>query len=212
MNGDGNPDVVVANGGSNSVSVLMGNGDGTFQPAVPYGSGGSGTDSVAIRDVNGDGNPDVVVANGGSNSVSMLMGNGDGTFQPAVPYGSGGSGAFSVAVADVNGDGKPDLLVANSCSAIGGNYIGSVGVLINIASPLNTTTTAIASSSNPSAFGTVRDIHGYGDFAGFWHAHWDGHLHLWQHDPVQRRDAQRRDGNLCVLGSASWVRYRHSHL
>jgi hypothetical protein len=98
VNGDGRPDVVVANNCASSgcnngvVSVLLGNGDGTFQTAVTYGSGGSYAISVSLADVNGDGRPDIVVANtnncAGCNngSVSVLLGNGDGTFQTAVTY------------------------------------------------------------------------------------------------------------------------------
>ena len=103
VNGDGKSDLVVANECNNvygcpngSVGVLLGNGDGTFQTAVPYDSGGSTSRSVAVGDVNGDGKPDLVVANQcviSSNCmnglVGVLLGNGDGTFQAAVTYGSG---------------------------------------------------------------------------------------------------------------------------
>jgi hypothetical protein len=143
VNGDGKPDLLVAvelasDGFSGAVNVLLGNGDGTFQAAVPYGSGGVLAQSVAVADVNGDGKPDLVVANqditnssGAIGSVGMLLGNGDGTFQAAVSYGSGGYFAFSVAVADLNGDGKPDLLVANLCeiSECLNSQKGTVGVL-----------------------------------------------------------------------------------
>jgi uncharacterized protein (DUF2141 family) len=120
VNGDHKPDLVVANGGSNSISVLLGNGDGTFQPAVAYGSGDFFPVSVAVADLNGDGKLDVVVANecgpvDCDGSVGVLLGNGDGTFRPVVTYSSGGSYGLSVEVADVNGDGRPDLLVANGC-------------------------------------------------------------------------------------------------
>jgi hypothetical protein len=142
VNGDGKPDLVVANQcatdncARGSVGILLGNGDGTFQAAKAYDSGASSALSVAVADVNGDGKPDLVVVNwGGENSgngtVGVLLGNGDGTFQPAVTYDSGGYYPSSVAVADVNGDGKPDVVVANSCGAQC-EYPGSttVGVLL----------------------------------------------------------------------------------
>ena len=135
VNGDGKSDLVVANACANSnctnggvVGVLLGNGDGTFQAAMSYGSGGQEAESVAVADVNGDGKFDLVVANG-DGSVGVLLGNGDGTFQSAMSYGSGGASASSVAVADVNGDGKLDLVVANSCAS-SDCANGSVGVLL----------------------------------------------------------------------------------
>ena len=73
---------------SNNVSVLLGNGNGTFQAAVNYAAGTS-PHSVAVGDFNGDGKADLAVANGNSNNVSVLLGNGDGTFQAAVNYGAG---------------------------------------------------------------------------------------------------------------------------
>jgi FG-GAP-like repeat/Bacterial Ig-like domain (group 3)/FG-GAP repeat len=152
LDGDGKPDLVVTNDcitgtgcEDGAVGVSLGNGDGTFQPAVTYSSGGTYASWVAVGDVNGDGKPDLIVTNYyGSegypypSTVSVLLGNGDGTFQPAVIYSSGGNGADSVAVADVNGDGKLDLLVANECatningdcSVFNQNGPGAVGVLL----------------------------------------------------------------------------------
>jgi VCBS repeat protein/FG-GAP repeat protein len=123
VNGDHKPDLLVANGGSNTVGVLLGNGDGTFQPAVAYGSGAFFPVSVAVADVNGDGQQDIVVANECGpvfcdGSVGVLLGNGDGTFRAVVIYSSGGLYGLSVAVADVNADGRPDLLVANGCAKL----------------------------------------------------------------------------------------------
>jgi uncharacterized protein (DUF2141 family) len=170
VNGDGKPDLVVSiqctSGNMSSgctnpegiVSVLLGNGDGTFQAAVTYDSGGVYAYSVAVADVNGDGKPDLVAANGCANSncssdgtVSVLLGNGDGTFQAAMTYDSGGWEPLSVAVADVNRDGKPDVVVANDWVSTN-NLSGLVGVLLNT-SISATTTTALSSSQNPSALG-----------------------------------------------------------
>ena len=114
FNHDGKPDMAVTIGGSDAVAILMGNGNGTFQPAVDYPVGGT-PDSVAVGDFNGDGKLDLAVANSASNTVSILLGNGDGTFQPQVSY-AVGMGASSVAVGDFNGDGKLDLAVANAGS------------------------------------------------------------------------------------------------
>ena len=133
LNGGGKLDLVVATGVipvgfSSNISVFMGNGDGTFQPAVGYGIS-CDAESVAIADVNGDGKPDLVVAcAGGTGTVGVLPGNGDGTFQPAAFYGSGGTYPSSVAVADVNGDGKLDILVGNFLGRVGNR--STVGVLL----------------------------------------------------------------------------------
>ena len=151
VNGDGKPDIAVTSG-EDTVGVLLGNGDGTFQTAVTYASGGYYTTSVAVADVNGDGKPDLVVANGyntAPGSVDVLLGNGDGTFQKAGSYNSRGNGAYSVAVADVNGDGKPDIVVANLCDSQTHCASSSVGVLIQIAP----TKTLLSSSLNPSLIG-----------------------------------------------------------
>jgi hypothetical protein len=89
------------------VSVLLGNGDGSFQPQQSFAVG-SFPYSLAVADLNGDGKPDVVTANDSSNDVSVLLGYGDGSFQ-AAGFFPASSGPFSVAVADVNGDGLRPL-------------------------------------------------------------------------------------------------------
>ncbi len=76
------PDIITANAASNTVSVLMGNGNGTFRPAQTYAVG-SRPYSVAVADLTGDGEPDIVTTNYGGNSVSVLLNNGDGTFGQA---------------------------------------------------------------------------------------------------------------------------------
>jgi hypothetical protein len=112
FNGDHKPDLVVANKNSNSVSVLVGNGDGTFQTAMNFGVGASPV-YVAVGDLNGDHKLDLVVANEFSDTISVLLGNGDGTFQAAQDFATGGRLPVSLSIADFNGDGKPDLAIAN---------------------------------------------------------------------------------------------------
>jgi hypothetical protein len=136
LNGDGNLDLVVTNG-TDMFSVLLGNGDGTFQAPVLYSSGGPFAESVAIADLNGDGKLDVVFASylvGHAGAVAVLLGNGDGTFQAPVAYSTGAGGVGeSVAIADLNGDGYPDLVVASECltpACSHGAYPGGVSVFL----------------------------------------------------------------------------------
>ncbi len=112
VNRDGKPDLVVAY--SDNAIVLLGKGDGTFQPAQNF-TAGSRPESVAIGDFNGDGKPDLAVANGGSSNVSVLLGKDDGTFLPAQNF-STDTNPASIAIGDFNGDGKIDLTVANFAS------------------------------------------------------------------------------------------------
>jgi hypothetical protein len=115
VNGDGKPDLLVAGltnpdltGGV--VTVLLGNGDGSFGTGQSYDAGSQRAFALAVGDVNGDGKLDVLVLGGG---VGVLLGNGDGTFQTTQTYPSGGVAASSIAIADVNGDGKSDVVVTN---------------------------------------------------------------------------------------------------
>ena len=139
---DGTLDVVVANCSATqngcylatengAVAVLLGNGDGSLQPARSYEAGGIGTRSLAVSDVNADGHADLLVVNLFSNTVGVLLGNGDGTFQPVTLYRSGGVNPWSIKVADLNGDSKTDLVVANSCNAAACSG-GAVAVLLGI--------------------------------------------------------------------------------
>jgi hypothetical protein len=121
FNGDGRIDLAVTASAVGQIDILLGNGDGTFQPPVTYAAGGKRPQSVAVGDFNGDGNLDLVVANTGSQSVGVLLGNGDGSFQKAASYGVE-SIPTSVAIGDLNNDGKPDLAVGLGCSSCGGGF------------------------------------------------------------------------------------------
>jgi hypothetical protein len=142
VNGDGRWDLLVANQciaddhcdlysggiGRGAIGVLIGNDDGTFQPARTYLSGGYAATTIVVADLNSDGRVDLVVGHqcgdrdcSGKTVVGVLFGNGDGTFQTAVSYESGGYGSRAyydrgptlIAVGDVNRDGKADIVVAN---------------------------------------------------------------------------------------------------
>ncbi|MFZ0244820.1 MAG: VCBS repeat-containing protein, partial [Candidatus Binatus sp.] len=138
VNGDGLPDLIVANFGDGTVSVLLnttapGATTSSFAPQQTFAVGGEPV-SVTAADVNGDGKPDLIVANE-VGAVSVLL---NTTPAPATTFDANsfaiqqtfvtGSGPFSVTAADVNGDGRPDLIVANYNS-------NTVGVLLNTTAP-----------------------------------------------------------------------------
>ena len=145
INGDGKLDLAVANQGSftnnlsdGGISVLLGSGDGTFQPTLNY-SAGTGPNSVVLGDFNGDRKADLIVSNQGSfsnsytnGSISVLSGRGDGSFETAVNYAMSGLPG-SVVAADLNGNGTPDIAVSKVGwdPASDGFTNGSVSILLN---------------------------------------------------------------------------------
>jgi hypothetical protein len=140
FNGDGSLDLAEADHTGSTISVLLGNGNGTFGKPTTFATGPEPWE-VAVGDFNGDGKLDLVTANGLNNTVSVLLGKGNGTFATAVNY-SVGSAPGSVAVADFNRDGKLDIVTANvdsnSVSVLLGNIVtanydtngGTVSVLL----------------------------------------------------------------------------------
>jgi hypothetical protein len=131
LNGDGKLDIVVSSAQTDTVSVLLGNGDGTFQAPRQFpvgafipprqgfllGLDNSMRRSVVVADFNQDGIPDLAVANVASSDVSILLGRGDGTFAPQRRFGAGAS-PFGLAVGDLNGDGLPDLAVLDATGEV----------------------------------------------------------------------------------------------
>jgi len=134
FNGDGILDLADADYNS-TISIHLGKGDGTFQPAAPFCTHGapavpcdigSEATSIAVGDFNNDGIPDLVIAAGSGSEVDVLIGNGDGTFQQEVIY-STASGNTNVIVGDLNNDGVQDLVVSidGGFSILLGNGDGS---------------------------------------------------------------------------------------
>lgn len=121
LNGDGKPDLVLTTGSRepvHAIGVLIGNGDGTFQPEVRYPAQTCPAQLV-LQDMNGDGALDLVVADVGEaiGGVSVRLGNGDGTFKPSIDYRTGQS-SMHLTVGDFDGDGIPDV-AATSWSRCG---------------------------------------------------------------------------------------------
>jgi hypothetical protein len=132
FNGDGVPDLAVVQFNptlnTGSVSILQGNGDGTFQAAQEYTLGSVEPLNVVVGDFNGDGIPDLAIVEQASafddtGTVSILLGKGDGTFANAQNFPTGHS-PFSVAAGDFNNDGNVDLAIANASD-------NNVSVLLN---------------------------------------------------------------------------------
>jgi hypothetical protein len=136
LGNNGVVDLAVADassGAGSTISVLLGNGNGTFQTAVAYDTG-SRPESIAVADFNGDGLPDMAAADFNAAEVSVLLGSGNGVFGKAVNY-AVGSGPVSIATADFNGDGKADLVTTNfnvkSVSVLIGNGNGTFKTAVN---------------------------------------------------------------------------------
>jgi len=114
FNGDNRPDLAVANQTSNTVSIFLGQGNGTFGSKTDFTAGNAPV-SLATGDFNGDGKPDLAVTNKSSNTVSILLGDGTGAFSPGTALATGNN-PLSVATGDFNRDGRPDLAVVNQAS------------------------------------------------------------------------------------------------
>ena len=117
FNGDWIQDVAILRLATSGISVLMGNGDGTFQAPLFFDTGVPlfqmpEKRSLAAGDFNGDGNQDLVATNASAASISVLLGNGDGTFRTPLIFDAGGV-PVSLAVGDFNNDRIQDLAMAH---------------------------------------------------------------------------------------------------
>jgi hypothetical protein len=135
------------------LNVLLGNGDGTFQPQRTFSTVASVNSLSAAADVNGDGKTDLIVTSATANVVGVLLGNGDGTLQAEQTFQTG-LYPFSVAAADVNGDGKLDLVV-------GDFHGGSISVLLGNGNDTFQAHNTFATGSYPS-WVAVSDVNGDG--------------------------------------------------
>lgn len=129
LTASGFTDIVAANHANNTLSVFLGNGDGTFKTPATIATGHSPT-SIAAADLNGDGKIDLAVTNDTDSTVSVFLGNGDGTFQNRVDYPTGNSPVW-VSTGDFNGDAALDLAVANNGAPSSTRTGNTVSILLN---------------------------------------------------------------------------------
>jgi len=153
VNGDGIPDVIVSNFIDNTVSVLLGNGDGTFKPAVAVPVG-NGPVFVTAADMNGDGKPDLLVNNNLDNTVGVLLNKGDGTFDAMTTVKLGRKRLIlypqMLVVGDFNHDGKLGVITTttsengNSVLYLPGNGNGTLQTARTLDTGLQTSYLAVA--------------------------------------------------------------------
>jgi type II secretory pathway component GspD/PulD (secretin) len=123
FNGDGKLDLAVTNEGDNTVSILLGNGDGTFQTQKTFATG-LGPDAIVAADFNGDGKLDLAVANLTDNTVSIFLGNGDGTFAAGTTI-TGMNTPVAMITGDFRNAGKTDLAVLDQADGLVSVLLGN---------------------------------------------------------------------------------------
>jgi len=169
LNGDGFADLVgqgahshPASTSGGSIVVLLGNGDGTFDPVTVYPADRLGSADIDIADLDGDGDPDVFLANHDAHDVSIFFNRGDGTFDPQFRYGAAGT-ALGLRVRDFTGDGIPDLGIhttgdPNPFGLVGLEIVPGIGsVATGIGAPALVAASVLTMNAlpNPSSRGTA---------------------------------------------------------
>ncbi|MFZ0214201.1 MAG: FG-GAP-like repeat-containing protein [Candidatus Acidiferrales bacterium] len=150
FNGDGNADLAVANHNDNTVSIFLGNGDGTFNSNGTLATG-NGPDALVTADFNGDGFTDLAVLNQTDNTVSIFLGNGDGTFALKGTYATG-TNPVAMVSGDFNNDGHTDLAIVNQTD-------NTVSILLGNGDGTFQPQTVFATGKTPSAI-TTADFNG----------------------------------------------------
>ncbi len=148
LRSNGISDMVTANNGAGTISVFLGNGDGTFAARTDIAVG-NGPVALVSADFNGDGKPDLAVVNATDQTVSILLGNGDGTFTNG-PVLTTGRGPVAILTADFNSDGHPDLAIVNATDNTVSIFLGDGAGNFNPAP-----TPAIITGENPQGITTA---------------------------------------------------------
>lgn len=153
---DGKPDLATPNANTNNVSLVLGNGNGTFGAATQFGlGGGTGPQGIAAADLNGDGHLDLLTSNSSTGTLSVLLGDGHGGLGRASSVPAGVTLPSKLELADVNEDGKPDAVIVAPGSP------GRVAVLLGDGAGGFGTASVLSAGANLNS-ASVSDLNGDG--------------------------------------------------